>query len=111
MAVLAAAGCTHAPTHEKIKSYDAQLSTRLGKAKQPEIHELLGEPQVRDLIGDFEVWVYQFENTGEPVRGRPEVAMVAPDHDEIMINFDREGTMQSYHVIIEGRKSRRSRKQ
>lgn len=103
------AGCSHPPKHEIVLKYDQELSLRLGRAKKADILDLLGEPQVRDLLGDAEVWVYQYDNSDKAGKGRPEVKLVAPDHDELMLSFDREGVLQKYNVIMEGRTTKRGR--
>jgi outer membrane protein assembly factor BamE (lipoprotein component of BamABCDE complex) len=104
-----AAGCSHAPQHEIVLKYDKELSVRLGRAKKAEIQELMGEPQTRDLLGDSEVWLYQFDNSEKPGKGRPEVHYVAPDHDELILSFDGDGVLQKYNVVMEGRSTKRGK--
>jgi hypothetical protein len=105
----AAAGCGQPPRHEAVMRFDAELARLLGRAKQPAILALMGEPTARDLIGETEVWTYFYGSSGEQSRSKPEVQLVAPQHDGLILDFDREGTLQRYHVILEGRTSRRER--
>jgi outer membrane protein assembly factor BamE (lipoprotein component of BamABCDE complex) len=107
--VLAAASCSHHPKHETVLRFDAELSRRLGQAKRADVLALMGEPTAQEQIGDIEVWTYFYEHSGAKSRTKPEVALVAPDHDGLILSFDREGTLQHYNVILEGRVSERGR--
>lgn len=102
-ALVGIGGCSH-PKHEAVLHYDAELAGRLGRAKQADILTLMGEPQIRDRIGEAEVWVYQYKGTDDKDRARPEVRMVAPEHDELILSFDREGVLQKYNLVVEGRR-------
>ena len=83
-----------------MQHWDRELSGRLGTAKKADIQALMGEPAVRDLIGDSEVWVYQYGSDDRDIQ--PEMKMVAPKHDELLLKFSPEGILQRYSVIIEG---------
>jgi len=108
--VLAITGCAHhsdKESHRKVLEFDAALSARLWKATQADILILMGEPTSRELIGEAEVWLYQYGTDDRPIK--PELKMVAPKHDELILSFDREERLQRYTVIIEGRSTKRER--
>ncbi|HLY12519.1 MAG TPA: outer membrane protein assembly factor BamE [Planctomycetota bacterium] len=94
-------------SHAVVLHWDAELYRRLGTATQSDIQALMGEPTVRDLIGEAEVWVYQYGSDDRAIK--PEVKLVAPKHDELILSFDRGGTLQKYTVVAEGRSSQRQR--
>jgi len=109
MFALGAAGCSNAPSHQTVLNFDTQLARRLGRAKKPEILALMGEPTAQDQIGETEVWTYLYTSSGSKNRSKPELEQVAQQHDGLILDFDREGTLQRYHVILEGRATRRDR--
>jgi hypothetical protein len=103
-------GCRHGggqESHQAVRHWDAELSGRLGTAKQADIRALIGEPTAVDLIGDSEVWVYQFGEDNRDIK--PEYKAVAPKHDELILHFTPEGTMDHYTAIIEGRSTQRQK--
>jgi outer membrane protein assembly factor BamE (lipoprotein component of BamABCDE complex) len=107
---LAIAGCGHQSekeSHRQVLEWDAALSVRLGKANHADILQLMGDPTARELIGEAEVWLYQFGSDDRPIK--PELKVVAPKHDELILSFDREGRLQRYTVVIEGRSTKRER--
>jgi outer membrane protein assembly factor BamE (lipoprotein component of BamABCDE complex) len=104
-----AAGCSHTPPHQTVINFDSQLAQRVGRAKQAEILALMGEPTAQDQIGELEVWTYLYTSSGNKHRSKPEIDLVAPQHDGLILDFDRQGTLQRYHVILEGRATRRDR--
>jgi len=106
----AAAGCSHARPHDTVRHFDAELSRRLGQAKRADILALLGEPTAEELLGEIVVWTYFYDSTGGKSLQSPQVQMVDPQHDGLILSFDREGTLQHYYVIIEGRKSGQGQK-
>ncbi len=102
------AGCGHAKeSHAVVRHWDAELAGRLGTASKSDIQALMGEPTARDLIGDSEAWVYQYGKDDRDIR--PEYKAVAPKHDELLLNFNPQGILQHYTVVIEGRSTQRSR--
>jgi hypothetical protein len=105
----AAAGCGHAPKHQTVKHFDAELSSRLGQAKRADILALMGEPTAQEQLGEIEVWTYFYNDSGNKSRAKPEVQEVDPQHDGLILSFDRDGILQHYHVIIEGRATGRGR--
>ena len=107
---LAAAGCSHARPHETVMRFDAELSRRLGQATRADIRALLGDPSAEDLLGELEVWTYFYDSSGGRILQSPQVQKVDPQHDGLILSFDREGTLQHYYVIIEGRRSGRGQK-
>jgi outer membrane protein assembly factor BamE (lipoprotein component of BamABCDE complex) len=107
--VLVAAGCSHPKPHQTVIDFDAQLSSRLGRAKKPDILALMGTPTAQDQIGELEVWTYFYSNSGAKHQSKPELDVVAPNHDGLILDFDQEGTLQRYIVILEGRQTRRGR--
>jgi len=107
--MLLAAGCSHRQPHQKVIELDAQLSGRLGRARQADVLELMGEPTAVDRIGEIEVWVYQYEVSGGTMHRKPDLDVVAPVHDELLLTFDQAGILQKYQAIIEGRSSRREK--
>jgi hypothetical protein len=108
---LAVGGCSHARPHETVIHFDAELSRRLGLAKRADILALLGEPTAQELVGELEVWTYFYNSSGGKTQQSSQVQMVDPQHDGLILSFDREGTLQHYYVIIEGRKSGRGKGQ
>jgi outer membrane protein assembly factor BamE (lipoprotein component of BamABCDE complex) len=103
------AGCGHSTPHRQVADADAQLSRRIGHATRQEVFELLGKPTAEDHLGDLEVWVYQYEASGAKRPQKPEMDVVAPVHDELILTFGGDGILQNYQVVVEGRKSRRDR--
>ncbi|HXX92385.1 MAG TPA: hypothetical protein VEN81_02050, partial [Planctomycetota bacterium] len=84
---------------------DAQLTTQVGIAKREDILALLGEPDVKDSIGDLEVWIYRFES---PRKGGITAMFkaAAPHFDEILMTFSPEGILQKYTAILRGQKGK-----
>jgi outer membrane protein assembly factor BamE (lipoprotein component of BamABCDE complex) len=104
------AGCSHGgskESHKTVRHWDAELSSRMGTATRADIQALMGEPTARDLIGDSEVWVYQYGKDDRDIQ--PEMKTVAPKHDELILSFSPEGVLQRYSMIIEGRSTQRQR--
>jgi outer membrane protein assembly factor BamE (lipoprotein component of BamABCDE complex) len=104
-----AAGCARSTPHQQVTEADAQLARRLGTANRGDVLQLLGKPTREDLIGDLEVWVYLYDASGSNRQQKPEMEVVEPVHDELILTFDGNGTLQRYQVVIEGR-NRRERK-
>jgi outer membrane protein assembly factor BamE (lipoprotein component of BamABCDE complex) len=104
-----AAGCSHGTPHQQVADADAQLAGRLGRAKRGDVLALLGRPTAEDHVGDLEVWVYQYEASGAKRKEKPEMEVVAPVHDELILTFDADGILQRYQVVVEGRRTRRER--
>jgi outer membrane protein assembly factor BamE (lipoprotein component of BamABCDE complex) len=110
LVLLLIAGCSHSSSkdsHRKVRELDAELAVRLGKSTQRDILALMGEPTARDLLGEVEVWGYQYGSDDRDIS--PEYKVVAPKHDELILSFDPGGTLQKYTVILEGRSSQRQR--
>jgi hypothetical protein len=108
--LLLISGCSHhseKESHRKVLELDQALSIRLGKASQADIFLLMGEPTSRELIGEAEVWLYQYGTDDRPIK--PELKVVAPMHDELILSFDRGRMLHRYTVIIEGHAMKRER--
>jgi len=112
LAVVLIAGCGHRSSekesHQKVMDLDAALSVRLGKASEEDVLRLMGDPTSRELIGETEVWLYQYGKDDRPIP--PELKTVAPQHDELILSFDHAGRLQRYTVILEGRSTKREPK-
>lgn len=89
--------------------FDSELSRLLGRGKQADVRALMGEPAAEELIGEIEVWSYFYASSGGKSPPNPELAKVAPQHDGLILSFDREGTLQHYYLILEGRRAGQGR--
>jgi outer membrane protein assembly factor BamE (lipoprotein component of BamABCDE complex) len=106
--VLAGSGCAH-DDQSKVKELDAQLFSRVGKASREDITAFLGEPEVKDRIGDVEVWIYQFTSVSKG--GITAFLKAAATHyDELIMTFDGNGVLQKYTAVIRGQKGSKGRK-
>jgi len=93
-----------------VRDLDLQLSGRLGKAKREEVTALLGEPEVKDVIGQLEIWVYQFRGTGAGGRVSPALKEIANYYDELILTFDGNGILQKYTLALLGAGSKKNRR-
>jgi len=89
---------------------DSQLTGRVGRASREEISAFLGEPEVKDSIGQSEVWIYQFQDAGASGRIPAPLQEIINYFDEVIMTFDGGGILQKYTLVLFGHGSKKGRK-